>query len=285
MFTLTECPRDAMQGIKTFIPTSEKVHYLQLLLKVGFDILDAGSFVSPKAIPQMADTPDVFNALDTSSTKTKLLAIVANQRGAEQAVQFDKIDYLGYPFSVSDTFQRKNTNAGIDESWARVEEIIGIAEQGKKELRVYLSMAFGNPYGDFWNEDVVLEIAHKLHRMGVKDLSLADTTGISTTEGIVSLGKSFQKEFSDLRLSMHLHAYPQDVKPKTLAVLNSGIAGMDMAMKGFGGCPMADDHLTGNMDSVVVLDTLRSNGLGESIHMDALLDAESYATQLFSKFA
>jgi len=285
MFTLTECPRDAMQGIKTFIPTSEKIHYLQRLLKVGFDILDAGSFVSSKAIPQMADTAEVFDALDCSVGSTQILAIVANSRGAEQAVQFDKINFLGYPFSVSETFQRKNTNAGIDESWSRVEEILNISSQGNKKLRVYLSMAFGNPYGDLWNEEIVLNIAHKLVKLGVTDISLADTTGVSDSDGILNLGTRMKNEFNTIQLSMHLHAQPNDVKQKTEAVLKSGISGMDMAMKGFGGCPMADDLLTGNMDSMIVLNTLKEKNIELSLHHEALLEAEAYATQLFSKFS
>ena len=214
MIQLTECPRDAMQGIHTFIPSNEKVKYLQKLLAVGFPILDAGSFVSPKAIPQMADTSKVFDQLDLSSTSTKLLAIIANTRGAEEAANHEKVHYLGFPFSVSETFQQRNTHSSIAESLGRVDEILEICNKSNKELLVYLSMAFGNPYGDVWSAELVSDWAATLEMHGVKHLALADTTGVSNEKSISNLFQTILPTLKGATLSAHLHTLPGDVSIK-----------------------------------------------------------------------
>jgi hydroxymethylglutaryl-CoA lyase len=246
---LIECPRDAMQGIKEFIATETKAAYINQLLKVGFDTLDFGSFVSPKAIPQMRDTAEVLAQLDLTTTKTKLLAIVANQRGAEDASQFPEIQYLGYPFSISETFQVRNTNATIEESLERVEEIQSICLRSKKELVVYISMGFGNPYGDPWNVDTVVHWVDKLSDMGIRILQLSDTIGVSNPASITYLFSSLipYYEPKGIEIGAHLHTEPHNWKEKVEAAFNSGCTRFDGAIKGFGGCPMAKDDLTGNM--------------------------------------
>lgn len=244
---ITECPRDAMQGIKQMIPTELKAEYINQLLKVGFDTIDFGSFVSPKAIPQMQDTADVLKRLDLSGTKSKLLAIIANTRGAEDACQFDEISYLGFPFSISETFQQRNTNSSITESLGRVEEIQNLCLKHKKQMVVYISMAFGNPYGDEWNSDIVINWTKKLSGMGIKIIALADTIGCSTPDNITYLFSSLIPEFKEVQIGAHLHSTRDKAMEKIEASWKSGCRIFDVAIHGFGGCPMAKDELTGNM--------------------------------------
>lgn len=245
---IIECPRDAMQGIKThFIPTELKASYINSLLKVGFDTVDFGSFVSPKAIPQMRDTAQVLSKLELSSTKSKLLAIVANVRGATDASQFEEIDYLGYPFSISENFQMRNTHKTIAQSIDVLQEILEIASKSKKEVVAYLSMGFGNPYGDPWNVGIVSEWTEKLSSMGVKILSLSDTVGSSTPEVISYLFSHLIPKYPKIEFGAHLHTTPTKWHEKIDAAYKSGCSRFDGAIKGYGGCPMAKDELTGNM--------------------------------------
>ncbi|MGZ4000199.1 MAG: hydroxymethylglutaryl-CoA lyase, partial [Mucilaginibacter sp.] len=244
---LTECPRDAMQGLKSFVPTDIKAAYINLLLGVGFDTIDFGSFVSPKAIPQMQDTAEVLNRLDMSSSKSKLLAIIANYRGAEDAVQFDEITYLGFPFSISETFQKRNTNATIDEAFETVKRIQELCQDKGKKLLTYLSMGFGNPYGDQWSEEIVKHWAEKLINEGIEYISLADTIGISEPVQIGKLYKSLSDQFPEILFGVHLHSTPAAWREKVEAAFLSGCQRFDTALKGYGGCPMAKDELTGNI--------------------------------------
>jgi hydroxymethylglutaryl-CoA lyase len=284
MINITECPRDAMQGIRDFIPTNRKIEYLNALLKVGFPVLDAGSFVSPSSIPQMADTAQVFEEISNHVGDTKILAIVANKRGAESAVEHAIVSILGYPFSISETFQKRNTNASIKESYGRVEEMLDIANKYNKELVVYLSMAFGNPYGDSWSTNLVADHAHKLVEMGVQSLSFADTTGISTPESVSSLYRALAPELPQTKLSLHLHALPQDVVAKTIASIEAGCTNIDAALKGFGGCPMAADSLTGNMATEKIVEWCDQQGIDHGLSNVALVEAEKIATRLFAEF-
>ncbi len=247
MVKLIECPRDAMQGLHDFIPTTTKAAYINQLLKVGFDTIDFGSFVSPKAIPQMRDTADVLNQLDLSSTKSKLLAIIANTRGAEDAVKFNEITYLGFPFSISETFQQRNTNSSIEQSLKSVEEIQTLCVNNNKKLVVYISMAFGNPYGDVWNSEIVIEWTKKLAGLGIEIIALSDTIGVSNPENISYLFKNIVPEFTNVEIGAHLHTTPTTWYEKVDAAYQNGCRRFDGAIKGFGGCPMATDKLTGNM--------------------------------------
>lgn len=248
MVKLIECPRDAMQGIHDFIPTETKVEYINQLLKCNFDTLDFGSFVSPKAIPQMADTAHVLNQLDLSSTKTKLLAIVANERGAQDACEFQEINYLGYPFSISETFQQRNTNASIAESLQRVSTIQDLCLRNKKELVVYISMAFGNPYGDEWSSEIAIKWCEELHRkLGINILALSDTIGVSNPENISYLFNALIPALPNVEFGAHLHTTPDTWKEKIVSAYAAGCRRFDGALKGYGGCPMAADKLTGNM--------------------------------------
>ncbi|MEM9918407.1 MAG: hydroxymethylglutaryl-CoA lyase [Bacteroidota bacterium] len=247
MIKLIECPRDAMQGIKEFIPTQTKAAYINQLLKVGFDTLDFGSFVSPKAIPQMKDTAEVLSQLDLENTQTKLLAIVANKRGAVDAAKFKEIKYLGYPFSVSETFQLRNTNATIEESIERVKVIQDICQANDKTMVVYISMGFGNPYGDEWNVEIVQKWVDRLADMGIKILSLSDTIGVSNPQSISYLFSNLIPPYPDVEFGAHLHTQPHNWKEKVKAAYENGCLRYDGALKGYGGCPMAKDDLTGNM--------------------------------------
>ena len=242
-----ECPRDAMQGLQTFIPTEIKAAYMNQLLKVGFDTLDFGSFVSPKAIPQMRDTAEVFSHLSLEDTATKLLAIVANVRGARQAIEFDEISYLGFPFSISETFQIRNTNSTIENSLLRVADIQSLCIKYNKELVIYISMGFGNPYGDPWNVEIVEKWAKDLESMGIKILSLSDTVGVSTPESISYLFSNLIPLLPEVEIGAHLHTTPNTWKEKVVAAYENGCRRFDGAIKGYGGCPMAKDVLTGNM--------------------------------------
>lgn len=270
---LVECPRDAMQGLHTFIDTDKKAAYINQLLKCGFHTIDFGSFVSPKAIPQLRDTAEVLSKLDLSTTQSKLLAIVANVRGAEDAVKFDEIAYLGYPFSISETFQLRNTNATIAESLKRVEEMQSLCVNSKKELVVYISMAFGNPYGDAWNADVAIHWTRQLSDLGIKVIALADTIGVSNPENIKYLFSNVIPEFPDVTIGAHLHTTPETWREKVEAAWSSGCRRFDSAVKGLGGCPMATDKLTGNMPTEKVLQFLNENNIKTGI--DSIQFAES----------
>lgn len=243
---LIECPRDAMQGMHDFVPTEKKAKYINQLLKCGFDTIDFGSFVSPKAIPQMRDTAEVLSMLDTS--ESKLLAIVANERGASDACSFERIDYLGYPFSVSEEFQKRNTNATIEESLVRVEGIADLASKNNKELVLYLSMGFGNPYGEEYHPDIVTKWSERLHDLfNVKILALSDTIGAANPELVKNVFESIIPELPKVEFGAHLHTTPENAKALTEAAYQGGCRRFDGALKGFGGCPMAKDDLTGNM--------------------------------------
>ena len=244
---LIECPRDAMQGISRFIPTDQKIKYINALLKVGFDTIDFGSFVSAKAIPQLSDTKDVLPKLDLSSSQSKLLAIIANLRGAEEASVFDEITFLGFPFSVSEEFQKRNTNSTIEESLSRIEEIQKICIQKNKQLVIYISMGFGNPYGEPWNADVVIKWVKRLTSIGIRIIALSDTIGVSNKENITHLFSHLIPEFRGTEFGAHLHSHPESWEEKINAAYQSGCLRFDSAIKGIGGCPMATDQLVGNI--------------------------------------
>ena len=278
---IIECPRDAMQGIKEFIPTEKKIAYINSLLKVGFDTIDFGSFVSAKAIPQLQDTAKVLNGLNLSSTKSKLLAIIANLRGAEDAVAFDEITYLGFPFSISETFQKRNTNSSIQESLGRVDEIQNICVNNKKQLVVYISMAFGNHYGDPWNSDIVITWTKKLASMGVKIIALADTVGVSNAQNIAHLFSSIIPEFKDVEIGAHLHTTPDTWEEKVQAAIDNGCVRFDSAMKGFGGCPMAEDKLVGNMPTENLLNYFNRKNISSSIDENFFAESMQLASKTF----
>lgn len=280
---LIECPRDAMQGLKEFIPTEKKAAYINQLLRAGFDTLDFGSFVSPKAIPQMRDTAEVLSQLDFSGTETKLLAIVANQRGAEDASQFPEIQYLGYPFSISETFQIRNTNATIEESLERVEEIQAICLRSKKELVVYISMGFGNPYGDPWNAETVVRWVDKLADMGIRILQLSDTIGVSNPASIAYLFSNLIPYYEQrgLEIGAHLHTEPRNWEEKIEAAWRSGCSRFDGAIKGFGGCPMAKDDLTGNMPTENMVHFFKNRNVETGVVEGVFEKAMAMALEVF----
>ena len=280
--TLIECPRDAMQGWPHIIPTERKIEYLNVLLKVGFDTLDFGSFVSPKAIPQMADTAEVLAGLDTEGSATRLLAIVANFRGAEEAAAHEAIQYLGFPFSVSETFQLRNTNKTIEGSFATVEEMLDLCAKMEKELVVYLSMGFGNPYGDHWSEEVVYEWAAALSRLGVRTLSVADTVGLATPEQVFSVTDYLIRQLPGHTIGVHLHSTAHNRKAKIDAAVQAGCRRFDGALKGIGGCPMAGDKLVGNMDTEWMIDYFRQQQLLPPLDDVALQEALRLAAEIFS---
>ena len=281
---IIECPRDAMQGIKTWIPTEQKITYLQSLLRVGFDSLDFGSFVSPKAIPQMQDTAEVLQSLDLSQTKTKLLAIVANTKGAEQAVQHQAIQYLGFPFSISENFQMRNTHKTIAESLVTLQEILDLAHANHKEVVAYLSMGFGNPYGDPWNVEIVGEWTERLANMGVKILSLSDTIGSSTPEVITYLFSNLIPKYPNIEFGAHLHTAPNQWFEKVNAAYQAGCLRFDGAIQGFGGCPMAKDDLTGNMPTEKLLSYFTSQKAEHGLQSMSFESAYNEATKLFSVY-
>lgn len=279
---LIECPRDAMQGIHEFIPTQKKVDYINQLLKVGFDTIDFGSFVSPKAIPQLKDTANVLSQLDLSQTSSKLLAIIANQRGAEDAVKFDEIQYLGYPFSISETFQQRNTNASIDESLRRVEEIQELSIKYQKELVVYLSMGFGNPYGDPFHEDIVAQWIEKLSQLEIGIFALSDTIGVSEPGIISRLFSTLIPEYPKLEIGAHLHTTPDTWKEKIIAAYENGCTRFDGAILGFGGCPMAADDLTGNMATENLETYFREQKVELGLNSNEFESAKKMALSVFS---
>jgi hydroxymethylglutaryl-CoA lyase len=279
---IIECPRDAMQGIKThFIATDKKALYLNSLLKVGFDTIDFGSFVSPKAIPQMRDTAAVLSKLDLSKTTSKLLAIIANVRGASDASKFEEIDYLGYPFSISENFQMRNTHKTIAESIATLDEILNIASRTNKEVVAYLSMGFGNPYGDPWNLEIVGEWTEKLSKMGVKILSLSDTIGSSTPEVISYLFSNLITAYPAIEFGAHLHTTPDKWHEKVAAAFEAGCHRFDGAIKGYGGCPMAKDELTGNMPTEKLLSYFTEQKVDSNLKPMSFESAYNKALEVF----
>jgi len=281
---IIECPRDAMQGIKPFIPTSQKVQYLQSLLRVGFDTLDFGSFVSPKAIPQMQDTAEVLSHLDLSKTRTKLLAIVANVRGAKAAAAFDEIEFLGFPFSISENFQMRNTHKTINESEEILKDILQVADQHHKKVVVYLSMAFGNPYGDPWDVDIVAGWTERLHKMGVQILSLSDTVGTSNASSITYLFSNLISAYPSVEFGAHLHTHPASWHEKVEAAFEAGCMRFDGAIRGFGGCPMAKDELTGNMPTEKLLSYFTTKKIQTNLNVLAFESAHNAASALFLNF-
>jgi hydroxymethylglutaryl-CoA lyase len=282
---LIECPRDAMQGWQHFIPTEKKIAYINSLLKVGFDTIDFGSFVSPKAIPQMADTKEVIKKLKfetrNSKSETKLLAIIANERGAEDAVQYDEITYLGFPFSISQTFQQKNTNSTIEESLKRVEKISALCDKHKKQLVIYLSMAFGNPYNDEYNAQILLHWADEMVKRNIKIISLADTVGVASPEQISFACNTLIPKYKNVEFGVHLHSSIKNRKEKLEAALHAGCLRFDGALKGIGGCPMAQDELVGNMDTVFMMNYFKQQNLLNDINEDALQDSLQIASEIF----
>lgn len=281
---LIECPRDAMQGIKTFIPTEKKVQYIQSLLRCGFDTIDFGSFVSPKAIPQMADTAEVLHQLDLSKTTSKLLAIVANTRGADDAAKYEEIRYLGYPFSISENFQMRNTHKTISESVDTLEEILEVANNSGKEVVAYLSMGFGNPYGDPWSVEIVGDWTEKLSAMGVKILSLSDTIGSSTPEVIDYLFSNLIPRYTEIEFGAHLHTTPSTWHEKVNAAYRAGCKRFDGAIQGFGGCPMAKDELTGNMPTEKMVSFFNSTKADTNLKMTSFESAYNEATKIFTSY-
>jgi hydroxymethylglutaryl-CoA lyase len=280
---LIECPRDAMQGWKTFIPTEKKIEYINSLLKVGFDTIDFGSFVSAKAIPQMADTNEVIRNLVPleAGSKSKLLAIVANLRGAEEASVYDEISYLGFPFSVSETFQLRNTNSSIHESMERVEEIQNLCIKTGKQLVIYISMGFGNPYGDRYSEEIVFEWVNQLVAMDIGIISLADTVGVATPEQVYDMTEYLVDSLPGTEIGVHLHSRPDNWKEKLEAAVKAGCGRFDGALKGIGGCPMADDDLVGNMNSELMISYFEEHGLLNDLNKEALNKSLQIASNIF----
>lgn len=282
MIQLIECPRDAMQGIPDFIDTAIKAAYINQLLEVGFHTLDFGSFVSPKAIPQMRDTAEVLDMLDLHKSKSKLLAIVANVRGAEDALQFPEIDFLGFPLSVSETFQQRNTNASIADALKTVEAIQNLCEaKGKKQV-VYLSMGYGNPHGDPYSPELIAEFVEKLAQLQVETISLSDTIGVATPGLITQLFEVQTQAFPQIRFGAHLHSRPESIGEKVLAALQGGCRRFDGALNGFGGCPMAKDELVGNMATEVMIETLESQGFELNLNKSELAESLKLARFVFN---
>lgn len=278
---LVECPRDAMQGIHDFIPTSLKVEYLNLLLKCGFDTLDFGSFVSPKAIPQLQDTAEVLEQLENS--KTKLLAIVANGRGAETATQFDRIDYLGFPFSISQEFQKRNTNTSIETAFLEVEKMQNLCVQSNKKLVVYLSMGFGNPYGEKWNVELLYKWCNELHsKLGIETLALSDTIGAASPSLVEKTLVELIPELPNVEIGVHLHTIRESAKDLVEAAFNAGCIRFDGALKGFGGCPMATDNLTGNMPTELMLEWFSENNIETQVDSNAFEKAYNFSSKIFN---
>lgn len=280
-FIIVECPRDAMQGIKEFIDTERKINYLNALLKVNFHTLDFGSFVSPKAIPQMRDTEEVLAGLDLSKTSTKLLAIVANERGGEQACRYSQISYIGYPFSVSDEFQRRNTNKSITESLQLVKDLYKMSKAAGKELVVYLSMGFGNPYGEAWSPEIVLKWSEVLADIGIRTLSISDTVGVASVRSISKIFEMVIPAIPHVTFGAHLHTLPYQWFEKIDAAYKAGCRRFDGAIRGFGGCPMAKDDLTGNMPTEKLISYMLSEKLPNRLNLLAFESAYNEALKIF----
>ena len=279
---LIECPRDAMQGLHDYLSVEDKVRYINSILKVGFDTIDAGSFVSPKAIPQLKDTAEVLSKLDMSSTKSKLLVITANKRGAEEAVQFDEVSYLGFPFSISETFQKRNINSTIEDSLRRLDNVQNLCVKNNKKLITYFSMAFGNPYGDQWSPEIVANWVEKLiEESGVEILSLSDTIGTSKPDSIKWLFEHVIPNFPKVEIGAHLHTTPYAWKEKIASAIESGCRRFDGAIKGFGGCPMATDDLTGNMATENIISYLNENNIEHGLNEKAFNKAMMMSLEIF----
>lgn len=281
-YQIVECPRDAMQGWTEFIPTKKKIEYINSLLQVGFHTIDFGSFVSPKAIPQMRDTAEVLAGLNLNNSNSKLLAIVANKRGGEEAVQFDEISYLGFPFSISPTFQHRNTNSTIEKSVETLETVQNLAYNTGKELVVYLSMGFGNPYGDVYNEQILLGWADAMVKKGVRIISLADTVGLATPQQIKTALQNLIHKYPNVTVGIHLHATSANWKEKLKAAIDTGCTRIDGALKGIGGCPMAGDGLVGNLNTENILSYLEEEGAAVPLNAEALEKSLRLAAQIFS---
>jgi hydroxymethylglutaryl-CoA lyase len=281
---IIECPRDAMQSIKTFIPTHTKLSYLQSVVDVGFDVVDIGSFVSAKAIPQLSDTSDIINGIELSNSISKLLVIVANSKGALKASNFDKVSYLGYPFSISENFQMRNTNKTIKDSEDELKEIISIAKDSDKKVVVYLSMCFGNPYGDPWNLNIVNHWANKLSQMGIKIISLSDTIGSSNPDSIHSIFSSVLDNHKHIEFGAHLHSDPNTCYEKIYSAHEAGCRRFDGAIKGFGGCPMASDALVGNMPTEKILSFLNTHKITNNVNPLRFESCYNQSLQIFNKY-
>ena len=278
---LIECPRDAMQGWHHFIPTEKKIIYINALLEVGFDTIDFGSFVSPKAIPQMADTVAVLKGLKMETSKTKLLGIIANFRGATDAIVFDEISYLGFPFSLSETFQQRNTNSTIRHSFDTVSNIQNLCVKNNRQLVVYISMGFGNPYGDPYDESVVFEWVNKLAELDIKIISLADTVGVATKDQVLSITNYVINALPAVEIGVHLHSAPHNRREKLAAALEAGCKRFDAAIMGIGGCPMAADDLVGNMDTEIMIKQFQRSGYNLNINFDQLAKCTQLASEIF----
>ncbi|MGN6616229.1 MAG: hydroxymethylglutaryl-CoA lyase [Ilyomonas sp.] len=278
---LIECPRDAMQGWSHFIPTEKKIEYINTLLKVGFDTIDFGSFVSPKAIPQMADTKEVLSGLNVADSRSKLLAIIANMRGAQDAVLYDKISFLGFPFSISPTFQSRNTNSTILDSLTTVDLIQNLCLKHNKTLVIYLSMAFGNPYGDIYNEEILLYYANEIANKNIKIISLADTVGVASPKQIQFALETLIPKYPDIQFGVHLHSTAENWKDKLQAALNAGCTRFDGALKGIGGCPMAQDILIGNMNTEWMIDFFEEQNKLPLLNKEALIECLQLASKIF----
>lgn len=278
---LTECPRDAMQGLTRFVPTDLKIRYLNALLRVGFDTLDFGSFVSPTAVPQMADTTDVLAGLDLTDTQTNLLAIVANRRGATQVTRHGQIRYIGFPLSVSETFQQRNTNKSITQALGEVSEMQNLCLQTGHELVIYLSMGFGNPYGDPYSPDLVADFSGRLAGLGIHRVAPSDTVGTATPEAIETLFRYLIRAFPAVSFGAHLHTRPGETAAKVRAALRAGVGRIDGALRGFGGCPLADDHLTGNLPTEEIIETLRAEGVAVALNQEAWNEAWRLSAEVF----
>lgn len=281
--SLIECPRDAMQGLHDFIPTNLKAEYINQLLKVGFDTIDFGSFVSPKAIPQLRDTAEVLNMLHLNAKHSKLLAIIANTRGAADACHFEEIDFLGFPFSISETFQMRNTNSSIQESLIRVDEIQNLCVKHNKKLVIYISMAFGNPYGDAWNGDIAIEYTTQLHQKGIRIFAMSDTIGSSNRENITDLFSKVIPAFKDCEIGAHLHSTPETRTEKIDAAFRAGCRRFDAAIHGIGGCPMAKEELTGNLATESVIDYFNSQKINLGLNQHELDAAYEKASLVFKQ--
>lgn len=277
---ITECPRDAMQGIKAFIPTREKARYINALLQVGFDTIDFGSFVSPKAIPQMRDTAEVLSLLELNDASSKLLAIVGNRRGAEDALHHEEITYLGFPFSISPTFLQRNINATLQESFDLVKELLSLCQANNKKLVTYISMAFGNPYGDAWSAEVLLHWIDQLQGAGVRHISLADTYGLAAPESIGSVLSTALPAYTEVHFSLHLHTTSALWHQKVDAAYTNGCRHFEGVLNGLGGCPMAGPELVGNLKTSDLIAYFQQNNVALDLDLDALKEAEKIATQI-----
>jgi len=284
LIKVVECPRDAMQGIKNWIPTKDKISYIQSILSVGFDIVDFGSFVSPRAVPQMKDTHYVIENLDLSLTKSKLLAIVANLRGAKDACSYSQISYLGYPFSISENFQMRNTNKSIEESISELSKIIELANKNKKEVVVYLSMGFGNPYGDQWNYEIVEKWIDLLYFMNIKTISISDTVGAAKTEDIKTVFSNTVVKYPTIEFGAHFHTKPNEWHEKIDTAYKAGCKRFDSAIQGYGGCPMAKDELTGNFPTEKLITYFNSKNVPLNINALHFDSSFNESTKLFSRY-